>query len=339
MTTDNETNVSIDETNTDETKTDDTKVDDTNTDDTSKETTTEDIISGIEGILNKDETEVSEQEKKEPDKSVDEKVEEDESSGYEEVSSAIAIPFVEAAKAAGWNESDIRSYIGVHTDEQLVGMTSAFGSRSAATKKEVSKDDKKSDELELDEALLEQLGLGDEGKGALKKLLTPIMSQLNAKDKELKSFKDKFQNIENSEKTNVGVQRLQAADDMFDAAAEELPSLGKTKDLPKLPNGDLVLDNPQVKNREKVFNLAYTLAESGKYSFRDAMKIALDSHKGSTAEKEFKDKIIKNLKKGETRLSAKGQQTQAAKKYKDARSEGVDIVKQAFRKSGVEVPT
>ena len=322
---------------------DDNVTDNTQEDNGSKGEPTEqdvvtNIIGGIEEILNKPQDDEEENQGKANSEEEDSKSEDKDTTEYEEVPPAIAIPFANAAKLAGWSEGDIRSYITTHPDSDLVSLTNLLPKQKSDEK--VVK--KPSETPKLDEALLKKLGLDEEGTGALKALLAPIISELESKGKELEDFKAKAEEEsktkEASQKAEIGVQRFHIADELFDVAAEQLKSLGKTKALPKLPNGDLSMDDPMVKNRESIFNHAYVLAESGNYSFRDAMKIAIDSYKGSTAEKEFKESFIKKVKTGEKRLSAKGQQTQQTKKYKDARTEGIAIIKQASQKHGVNLP-
>ena len=254
---------------------------------------------------------------------------------YEQINPTVAMPFVQAAIQKGWSRERIRDYAAKHDDADLLIMTGLLGGENVAAE-ETDKDDKQT--FKLDEALFDKLSLEDEDKGVLKELLSPLVSQLSDKEKMIKDLESRLDLRETTEKQSDGVKRFNLANEMFDAVSEDLPSFGKTDGIPTYPDGTPIESSPEVKLRSKLFKTASVLYNSGEYGFKQAMDIAIDAYKGSAGKKEFSNSMIKKLKKGEQKLSAKGKQKQTTTKYTNERERKAAVINDSLKKHNLQIP-
>lgn len=262
----------------------------------------------------------------------------DKDAEWEEVSPTIAGPFIRAAQSAGWSAQEIQTYAAEHTNEDLMMLTNLLkqddtvpvtGTQEANVKDEDTK------QFELDDDVLKQIA-DDSGEGTAN-LIKSLATELNSARSEIAAIKKDFGDIQQQNKQDESKAQLYAANEMFDAAAEQLPSLGKTDELPTYPDGGLVTNSPEMEARDGVYRRAVAMTQLG-LSFRDAMKDALQWYKGGLVEQELEGSILKDLKRNEKRLSPKRSDKQTTQKFTSERERRSALVNEIARKHGNELP-
>ena len=164
--------------------------------------------------------------------------------------------FTEATIKAGWTEEDIRTFASDYSDEELLEMIPSLTTDSVKTDETEEKSEKTeekvedSQEDEKTKKLLERIEALEKGQGK---------SQKEKEEQEL-------------------IGRVQRAHQIFDEASKEFDVFGKTDELPKFPDGKLILTSPQMKARNEVWDLADLLRRSG-MDFDKAMSVSLNSYK------------------------------------------------------------
>jgi hypothetical protein len=246
-----------------------------------------------------------------------EQIQEEVISGSEKEEQGDFIPdeFTTAAKAAGWDEETIIEWTQDKSNEELIEAIP-----SLKVEESVETDNPTNEESEKIEEKVEN-SQEDEKDGELQKALARIDALEKAQGKSQEE-------TEQQKLSNLTHQASQ----MFDEASKEFEVFGKTDDLPKFPDGRIVPTSPQIKARNEVWNLAYTLHKAG-MDFDEAMSVSLNSYKGKNLVKDVKRNVIKDLRKNEKKLSGKHTSHESASTIEY----GPDVVREVARKAGRDI--
>jgi hypothetical protein len=236
------------------------------------------------------------------------------------VDEEIEIPqaFFDAASKQGWTDDEIMDFVGTetrnHTDEELIEMIPML--------------------------------IGDETETPVKpsdKVAVPVTKETkvdNSQDDEkTKKLLDRIEALEKAQgksQEDTEAKKLNGlvhqASQTFDDVSKEFEIFGKTEDLPKFPDGRIVTTSPQMKARNEVWNLAYSLHGTG-MAFDKAMETSLNAYKGKNLSKDVKRSIIKDLRKSEKRLSGKHTSHEST----NTLTSGAEVIREVARRAGREI--
>ena len=256
----------------------------------------------------------------------------DESNDSDEFSDDIPDEFTAAAREAGWTDKQIEDFAGDQPDAALLEMIPQLEEKIKGLEEADSQEQAKESE-QADKSSAPDKESDDKFE--------------QFKEELRKEYDEKFSNVEKGLRQAETEREAQAiieverkANEIFDEMNKDYEVFGKTDDLPKFPNGEFIKSSPAFKARSDVYDVAMMFLQSGKsQDMTDAMKSAISWYKGKTLEKDIERKLIKNLKKGEKRLSARRTAKDVAKTYDHPDDEKADIVKGIARKVGVDLDT
>lgn len=227
--------------------------------------------------------------------------------------------FIAFAKNEGWDDETIENFASELSDDELIDLISQMSEveeelEEAPAKEEAKPNQPSNPETDQDKVIAE-----------LKEELATIKSQ-----------------IEDSKKASTAQQEQQmlaTANQMFDEAAKDFEVFGKTSELLRFPagskKGELVPNSPAMKARSEVFTKAMAFMNLGE-SFEDSMKNAMLWYKGANLERDVHRKVIKDLKKHETKLSAKRSGKETVTQYDNEEERQAAVVREAARRAGVK---
>jgi len=243
--------------------------------------------------------------------------------------------FVDVARKYGWEDRRIIEYAENHSEQDLILMANLMQDNVTKSVSDSAEDTKSSDDNSLDELLTLA---GDDPK--LKALVEKAIGPLAKRVADLSSSSEKL-STKLSEKEQSGVLKeelhnLDVANSVFDAS--EISSLGKTENIQKYPDGTYVVTDPVYKERSKVWDVAQMFYANGG-TFKDAVKNSIQWYKGTSAEKDIKNKVIKDLKKTEERVMPKRSESKAEKTYANEEDRKAAIINDAVAKYNKEFPT
>ena len=248
---------------------------------------------------------------------------------YEEIDQK----FVNAAELYGWSNERIIEYAENHDDLDVVEMTTRM--EKSIKDNRTSDKSKQSDSFINEEALKT---LAEENPGvaqAIKDVLDPLAKRFDNTSSELDTLKGKLGDYELDRKSSDESRAFEVAGRIFDSSGVQ--SLGKTKDIPKYPDGSYDLSDPVVQERDKVWNVARQFYANGG-TFEGAMKEAMQWYHGSNANKDIKRKIIKDLKEQEARIMPIRQEVKIEKEYASEEERKAAVINDALRKYNKELP-
>lgn len=245
----------------------------------------------------------------------------------EEISENIPDDFTAAAREAGWSDKQIEDFAADYADKDLLEMLPQLSTK-------LEEADSKEQAVESEQ---------EDKSSAPDKESDDKFEQFKAELE--KKYDEKFSSVEKGLRKDAEEREAQAiieverkANEIFDESSKDFEIFGKIDDLPKFPNGKFIESSPAFKARSDVFNVAMMFLQSGKsQNLTDAMKSALSWYKGMNLEKDVERKLIKSLKKGETRLSARRTAKDVSKTYDHPDDEKADIVKGIAQKVGVDL--
>ena len=246
---------------------------------------------------------------------------------YEEIDQR----FVDAAELYGWSKERIIEYAEYHDDMDVVEMTTRMEKSIKDNRASSNKPDKSisSDSFINEEALKTLAEDSPEIAQAVKGLFDPLAKRFEDTSSELKALKGTLGNYESDRKAQDSVRDMETANRIFDSSG--VSSLGKTKDIPKYPDGSLDTKDPVVQERQKVWGVAQQFYANGG-TFEGALKNAMQWYHGSNANKDVKHKIIKELKEQEERIMPKRQESKVEKVYASEEERKAAIIDDARRK-------
>jgi hypothetical protein len=243
--------------------------------------------------------------------------------------------FIEVARKYGWDDSRIIDYAENHSEEDLVILNNLMQDN---INKSVSKDDKTdvvSDDVNTDELL--KLA-GDDPKliALVKKAIGPLAKRVADFSSDSEKLTKELGEQKQSDLLKEELRNLDAANSMFDASG--ISSLGKTENIPKYPDGSFVQNDPAFQERSKVWDIAQMFYANGG-TFKEAVDNAVQWYKGNNAEKDIKNKVIKDLKKQEERVMPKRTESKGEVVYVNDEERKAAIVNAALSKYNKELPT
>lgn len=225
----------------------------------------------------------------------------------DEKGSDIPDEFVVAARKLNWSDEDIATFAADYEDKQLLEMIPDLAGERA----EESVDSPKPEEEE-------KKGEDSQDDEKIQKLLDRIAALEKAQE-EGKKQDEQAQEFES----------VRRASQLFDEASKEFEIFGKTDELPKFPDGRLVPNSPQLKARNEVWGVAQSLRSSG-MSEEKAFDVAMNAFKGKNLAAKVKEKVIKGLKKNETKLSGK----RVSHESQQVEMNGPDVIREVARRHG-----
>jgi len=216
------------------------------------------------------------------------------------------------------------------TDGDDQGMVNELLAEIRALRDEVSKlkGEKPEDTPELRaDPELTPLQLDEQGLAALREkhgevidsLVLPLANQLNAAIESINSIKTQQQEAVVAQQQEMEIQQYLWATKEMDKLSEKFPSLGKTDELPVLPDGTPNMADPRNQARANIYERA-----------------VVAWYKGQKAEVEVKRQVVKELNGRKKRFT--GRPTK--KKTKDRKLSGdalkEKVISDAFKNAGIE---
>lgn len=240
--------------------------------------------------------------------------------------------FVSAARSYGWSDDRIVQYAETHDDHDVVMLTGMMEGKA----RPVDKDDVTEQKEESPYAgVLKELETNEAVGGPTKQLLKSLVNDLQKAQAQLKSVTAGQEEVRQSKHRDEWLGRLRAADEVFDSAAKELPELGVTKMLKRLPDGTLSPNDPAVQVRENMFKMAVRLHNAGS-SWDSAVRDALRWYRGGRDDA-VEANVLKKIKDNSKRISPKRERRHQTRKFNSEIEEKAAVVNEALRKHGVEL--
>jgi len=233
--------------------------------------------------------------------------------------------FTEACLKQGWTKEEIIEFASDLDDVALLDLIPEL----------LGTDEQKDSELGKDQAKQE-----DKSKAAddtAKK--EPTNEEIASLKKELAEIKKQIGEASKEKSARETEVMFQTADQVFDEASKDFEIFGKTEELLKYPagpkKGQIVPTSPAMAARNEVWAKAVPFIQNG-IPVKDAMDIALTWYKGKYLEKDVQRNLIKDLKKHETKLSAKRSGKETVKVYENEDERKAEVVREAARSAGVK---
>lgn len=233
--------------------------------------------------------------------------------------------FTDACLKQGWTEEEIVEFASDLDDAALLSLIPSMNEQDVVEQKKSESPEGETKQEDKSEATDKTAKPTDEDLAAVKKELKEIKEQIGKADKERNVREEKAM--------------AQAINQAFDEASKEFEIFGKTDELLIYPagpkKGQLVPTSPAMIARKEVWAKAFPFIQSG-IPTKDAMEIALTWYKGKYLEKEVQRNLIKDLKKHETKLSAKRSGKETVKTYENEDERKEAVVREAAREAGVK---
>jgi hypothetical protein len=170
----------------------------------------------------------------------------------------------------------------------------------------------------------------------LEPLLKPLLERDAALQKALSELQGAVKIVQQDKSQQELVTKAGVASDFFDETAKSLSVFGNTKDLKTFPDGRLISTTKEMQARNEVWKVAIKFEEMG-LPFKQALGEALSWYKGKYAEKDIHAKVLRDLKKNESRLSPKRTETKTSKTFTNSIDEKTEVVLDAARRAGLSV--
>lgn len=246
----------------------------------------------------------------------------------EEAGETIPVEFTKVCLAQGWSEDDIKEFATGLDNEALLEMIPEIigdGEKGEEKKAESKKSEEKpkskskaTDEKAKDDTTKAELA-------ALRKKVEEL-EKGNAKNKQ-------------EDAKNQEAALIATVNQVFDEASKDFEIFGKTDELLRYPagskKGQVVMGTGTMVAREEVWQKAVPFIQSGT-PVKEAMQIAMTWYKGQNLEKDVHRAVVKDLKKHESKLSAKRSSKETKKTYKDDDARKEAVVRGAAKDAGVK---
>ncbi|MBU2060167.1 MAG: hypothetical protein KKB38_20850 [Gammaproteobacteria bacterium] len=246
----------------------------------------------------------------------------------EEKGEQIPDEFTTAAKAVNWSDEQIVDFVSEndYSDEQLIEMIPHL---KAQDKKEEPEESaiKKEPEKPAAEAPVVPIKVDAD---AAAQINAYIDAQIKARTD---SLEKRLSQVQEDSSMKELIQFENTANDFFDAMGSD--QIGKTKELPKFPDGRYVPTDPRFKARSQMYDMALLLTSKGQ-SFDKALKNAAAWYKGLHLEAETERKVIKKLKASQKRLSPQRYNKITEPVYESEEDRRADIVRVAAEQAGLK---
>lgn len=256
----------------------------------------------------------------------------EEKESEDEYGEEISPNFIEAAQhfknpdgSVGWSEEKIIKYASDKTNEDLDASID-FLSEKKETKgtKEETKETKETEETKENTEEAETI--------------ESLSATLKETREELNSLKQGLGKVQEKDSLKEDAANLEMANEMFDSFSKSFPVFGKTKDIPKVPDGSnrVVPTDPAIKARSEVWDMALKLSKVDEsLSFKDALTAACEIYEGKHYKDKVKDDVIKGLKEKSEQLTPKKSRKNVVKTYASEEDRKAAVVRNAAEKAGV----
>lgn len=191
------------------------------------------------------------------------------------------------------------------------------------------------EDTEFDLSGLDELRKTDEGTANLIETLAgqvkTLTTSLNTVTTEEQERKEKAEN-------EAIVRDFRLANSQMDKLSKDFPVLGLEESLPKTDSGAFDSRSRAVRERAVIWNNAVGMYNAGLTgSFDDALEDSITLYKGKNAENLAMRKVVKDLKKRETKFTARPthKQTQKKEATKGTDEYKANIVGDAMKAAGV----
>ncbi len=242
----------------------------------------------------------------------------------EERGEKIPDEFATAAKAVNWSDEQIVNFVSGndYSDEQLIEMIPHL----KAQEKEEAPPAKETPEKETVK-VEPPVKVDADTEAKIKAYVEAMIKE------KTDSLEKRLSQVQDDSSAKELIQFENTANDFFDRMGSD--QIGKTKELPKFPDGRYVPTDPRFKARSQMYDMAILLASKGQ-SFDKALVNAAAWYKGLHLEKETKRKVIKELKDGQKRLSPQRYNKITETKYASEEDRRADVVKGAADEAGLK---
>jgi hypothetical protein len=232
--------------------------------------------------------------------------------------------FTQAALEQGWTNEQIVEFAENLTDEQLVA--------EAVKLSEIEDDD-----AEPGEGPAKHEGEPQPPQDS--KEFDESSDKVAALEAKIAGLEEKLGKIgELSDERALETERT-VVNKMFDEVGEEFKVFGKTESLMRYPagpkKGQIVPNDPAFKARSEVYDKASVFMKAG-LPVHEAMQVALDWYKGAHLEADVHNKVVKDLKRHEKKLSARRSGKETVPTYEDEEDRKAAVVREAARRAGVK---
>jgi hypothetical protein len=232
--------------------------------------------------------------------------------------------FLEAAKADGWTDIDVEEFAAKYSDEELIELLPHLLEK---------------EEEEVEDTAEEPAAAKDDDLEALKssmkkEFLQEVLKELGPQLESLTEFQEE-------QEDRQMVDTFETANKIFDEASKDFPVFGETSKMPTFKSGprkgQLIPTSQEFKTRSEVFQLATDLMRIGRSdSIENAMDDALAWYRGRYGQKETERKVIRNLKKQESKLSGARTGKETKKEFDTTRDEIVDHIRSLQKAAGID---
>ncbi|NIT58968.1 MAG: hypothetical protein GWN00_22910 [Aliifodinibius sp.] len=235
--------------------------------------------------------------------------------------------FTNVCLEQGWTEDEIKEFATGLDDETLLALIPALK----------DEDDSNTDDKQIDSD--KQKAERAKNKSDSDAKPEPQNEDIAALRKEIEELKKETQSAAELRTQKEQEAMVRTIDQVFDEASEELEIFGKTEELLRFPagphKGQIVPTSNEMVARREVIKIASPFIAEG-MPVKEAMDIGLNYYKGKNLEVDVRRKVIKDLKKHETKLSAKRSGKETVKIYESEDERKDAVVREAARKAGVK---
>jgi len=281
----------------------------------------------------KEESEEQEElEEKEQDVEGREKSEGGDAEDSEEIDSRL----VAAARDLGWSDDEIvqtaETNIKILEDlADLMDMVDVGKSQPIQTPVVEKEKQDEIGKIELNKEELTKLK-EDFGEGATS-VIKNLAGKLNTAIDTVNTLKGSVDNLSGADAQQQELINMQIANEVFDEASKEFPTLSTTDKLPRTPDGNFISTNRAFRQRSKIFDVAHAFASSG-MNFKEAMREAMKWYKGENVKEVVEDKVVKDLNKRKRKFSPKPTRKHSKRTFKDKDSEAEHFMGELYDKLG-----
>lgn len=238
--------------------------------------------------------------------------------------------FTVAAKAAQWSDAEIVEFASNYNDVELKEMIPFLSDESELeppVKPVVTQEGTPKPQPKVD------LSQEEFVKTLKEEIRKEFQDELNA-------LKEKQKVVDEVTETQRSQVMLHTVNSAFDEVGKQFEVFGQTKDLPVFPagpkKGQYIPTSTQMKARSEVWSKAHAFIQAG-VSVEEAMSDALTWYKGKNLESDVKKGLIKDLKKNETKLSAKRTSKETIPTFEDEDERRADFVKREAERLGIKL--
>jgi hypothetical protein len=241
--------------------------------------------------------------------------------------------FAKAATKAGWTEDDVVKFAQNYTNAELKEMIPSLSPKEQEgldpVTAKILEEAKAAEAQEAKKTEVEQ-------KPVVPDSLKPILEQNEARRKKLDELEKRLGSVQENREMEEHRARLDATNKFFDKASDKFAVFGKTETLPRFPNGDYVPTSVAMKARSEVWKASKAFENMG-LNTEQALEEALTWYKGKHMEKDVHEKVLKEFKRNEKRLSPKRTAKETVVKYENESEEKSAVVTEAMRRAGMTV--